>query len=70
MFNKSKILENKSTKKPSESSILVENINATSKCVKEKLNTTEKKKKKKKKIPFAGLNPLIFKNKVFSKKII
>lgn len=70
MFGKKKILQKKSVIKQlcTENSMLVEHKIRTSIAVEEKLNTTEKKKKKKKKIPFAGLNPLVFKNRNSCKK--
>lgn len=66
VFSKSKKLKDKSTKKTLENSILVHNIDSTPNIVEEKLKTLKKKKKKRK--LYAGLNPLVFKNRYLSKK--
>lgn len=62
MFTKNKIINEKSTKKPLASSILIEDMNTTDKAVEKKSNKPEKKKKKKRNL-YAGLNPLVFKNR-------
>lgn len=65
VFKKNKILNDK---KISKETTVVENISETSKLQKNTIDSTDKKKsKKKKRNLYAGLNPLVFKNRELNK---
>lgn len=65
VFSKSKKVKNKCTKKILENSVSIHNIDNTPNIAEEKVKTLEKKKKKRNR--YAGLNPLVFKNRNLSK---
>lgn len=68
MFKKNKVSKNKSIEKISKKSTVVEKINEALECQKNTIDSTDKKKsKKKKRNLYAGLNPLVFKNKELNK---
>lgn len=66
MFKKNKIVNEKLTEKSSADSIPFKDINKASIVVESKSNVLVQKKKKKRNL-YAGLNPLVFKNRDFCK---
>lgn len=68
VFKKNKILNYKLVEKIPKKSTAVENISETSELQKNTIDSADKRKpKKKKRNLYAGLNPLVFKNRELNK---